>query len=310
MPASFVVGAKRVFDSTAPRFVVVAGNEPELRKRIIDDYKSRDKVQVDVVCGSGLRNDVADNAAFLPAIIPSYTKIVIVNGDKVENWDWLPVWFNKVKRMQIVVETADAKLARFLEKKANTRGLVIGCSAPTGAAGRTKMVALLKEWYGCTTTQLNLLLHRNNWNISECMQLLDKLALLNLPLSSDIVDSVGVVHDPYRKFIEHLTDGNTSEACTLIPNVHYNSVVPLVGEVSTWLNDLCKVKFAQTPMKTVYELTRETGLDKDRVETLQRQARRYDLRRINKLSLLLAGLGQDLARGHTDGILELMVSSW
>ena len=308
MPASFVSGVKKVLADAEPRFLVLTGDEPELRNKLVGHISSRNTTEFVLFRAP---HDISFDAFLLPVLARKTCTLYISerDGRKITDWDWLPKWFKQAKSNRIVVE-ANPNLAKFLERKANTRGLVIDCSAPTGPSNRHACVEILRGWYGHTNTQLNLLLTRNNWQISPCIQLLDKLKLMRLPLSSETADYYGVVFNPVESFVKHMTENQPYNAMTLIPRLSDDGKVAAFEQLSQWLDKMVRVKLGSTPMKTLYDLSREVGLPKAEVELLQKQSKKFEFKRINKLSLALAATSKDLAKGYRDGVLEVLVTSW
>jgi hypothetical protein len=306
MSSSFVVAAAKVLDGIEPRFVVLAGDEYELKRKLLNAFTSRGTELVSLYDPSSVATE-----CFLAPYRPSKEKIIFVHcADEVESWDWLPIWFNKVKRTKLVVLANNADTVTTLETRANTRGLIIDCEAPSGAGGQMKLAKMISGWYGQSQTQVNLLLVKSGWKISPCLQLLNKLELLNLPLSSETVLQIGVVFDPVEDFIEALTDSNSSLAMSVLPKVSPELCRDILVRLSSWLDRMVRVKLSHAPMKSVHDVANEVGETRIEVERLQKQARKFTVERINRLALALAGTDRELAAGYRNGVLESMVSKW
>ena len=131
-----------------------------------------------------------------------------------------------------------------------------------------------------------------------------------MKLDSDTLTRVGIVHPPYVQFVEAITEDHPATAMALIPKLTEEDLLRIPGELSAWLDKLCRVKFSVVRMKSVHEIAREVGEDKATVESLQRQVRKYELPRINQLALTISSTDKALSQGYRDGVLELMVSNW
>lgn len=306
MSSSFVVGARKIFDATEPRFVVLAGDEHELKNKLLKEIASRD---VELVRLTDSRT--ASTECFLAPYRSSKEKIVVLHKtDDVTSWDWLPIWFNKVKRTKLVLLTTNAETAEMLGTRAGSRGMVVDCVAPTGSAGQMKLVKMIAGWYGQSQTQVNLLLAKNGWKVSPVLQLLEKLKLLNQPLTSDTAMTLGLVYDPATEFIDALAESNSAAAMGVVHKVHPDFYAEILVRLSRWLDRMARVKLSQSPMKKSYEIASEVGESIAEVERLQRQGRKFTVDRIARLTLALAGTDKELAAGYRDGVLEMLVEKW
>lgn len=305
MSASFVAGAKKIFAAAEPRFVVLYGDEYELRTKLTESIYARNYEVYAYESGSFRSID-----AFTPALRQSKQKLIhITEATRVDSWDWLPPWFNKVKNARLLIETGDAVLAEKLGHKANTRGLAIKCSAPTTVSSQDKLLKMIANWYPhFSTSQINLMLNKNDWKASECLQLMERLTLLNLPLNSDTMMMLGFNFNPDEEFIAALQENHTSRALTVASRVNNGSKA--VKALSAWLDSLARVKFASGFMKSSHELAREVGESRSAVELLQKQSRKFDLTKINRAALALANADRDYAKGYINGTLEMLVNSW
>lgn len=308
VPTSFAVGAKKILAGTEPRFVVLTGNEYGLRQALVRDFQH---VRGHAAPVSGSDNGLLSLEVFLQSGVQSQGRSIrIHNPDGCSSWDWLPIWFNKVKNTRIIVDGAGTDTARNLEQRANTRGIVIDCNAPVSERPRNTLVKFLSSRYSQSPTQVNLLLNKNNWKVTECMQLLDKLALLNMALTSDTISKLGVAHSAPEEFIDALTANDTALALTVIPRLPSSDWAAVIERLSSWLDKLSRIKCAQGYMKSANDVAFEVGESKDTAEKLIKQGRRYDLNKINKIALALAAADRDLLNGYRNGVLEVLVSKW
>lgn len=230
--------------------------------------------------------------------------------DSAQSWEWLPIWFNKAKNIRIVIDGAAPKTATTLERIANTRGLVIDCSAPTGSGGRYKFAKFVAGTYGQNVSAVNLLLHKTDWQLHPSLELLEKLALLNQPLTSATMERIGVVIDAREQIVKELSGDNAAQAMATIPHLAVHEYTDVLAQLSSWLDKLVKVKGAVTFMKDVNKLAFEVGEPRKETETLMWQSRRFDYDRINKIALSLASADRELSRGNTTGVMEALISRW
>ncbi len=308
MPASFPVGFSKVEAGTQPRFTIVSGNEPELEKRIVGAFSSHTANHYTVDASDSV---LLQTYAFTQGHRTTRdTFICVQNTDRCREWDWLPKWFNQVKRTKLLLLGSSVSLVSKLTRVANTRGMVIDTTAPKGEAARNKLLKTINGWYGQSPTQLNLLLNKNDWCISPCLQLLDKLALLQLPLTSDTIMRMGVVSHPAEQMFSFLTNDNAAQAMTVIQRMQPADYRVLVNNLSDWIDKLARVKCSQGYMKSVNDIAFETGIDRHDIEQINRTGRKFDLLRINRLSLAVAAADREITRGNYAGVLEVMTSKW
>lgn len=304
MFSSFTTGYAKLAANADPRVVVLYGDEAALKQKIEAliysrkyEFETYTDGPVDIFCS-------------VESLRQSRKRHITIDASKVQGWDWLPASLNKVPSTRMLVHTDSHKVASLLQATTKSRGLVVHCTAPTGVAGRNKLVEVFKSWYGFSTSQILVFLNKYHWKLTPCIQAMDKLALLGIELTSTTAQLIDVCENPLDSFVWALQNQKRPLALKSLLKMSPDSYQDAVYTLSRWLDDVAQVKLSRGFMKPVREVALELGKSPRVVEELFKHTGRYDLNAISRATLSLANADSALSKGCVDGVMELLVETW
>lgn len=189
------------------------------------------------------------------------------------------------------------------------RGRFVVCSAPSTETARKSVITMLAARYGASRVQLDQLLTFTGWRVDPALEILQKLELLQAPLTMDLARLLGVSMTDTR-FETALKNGERSKAVSSAHLIHPNEVPSVFDRCEHWLAQIARVSRSIKAGQTTNEIANAIGTDWGLAIKLSEWAGRYDVSAVNRATFALANAERDWFKGAREGVLEVMAASW
>jgi hypothetical protein len=325
------------------RLTYAAGVEAKLREGVVRAIREEDAELVTVWAGTDDQEVWAELNTH--PMRQSQTKIVTVrNAHRIKDWSLLDSWLRDMRTVKCVMESGVPEFSLPLARKQkfcprehsgpvnvqsfksgkvkrtcsvcdtakdmlSKRGRLVVCQPPTTDAARKAFVTMLSQKHHASRVQVEQLLSHTGWRIDPALEVLQKLELLQAPLTMDLVQLLGVSVEDTR-FEVALKSGDRGKAVSNAHLVHPSEVPNVLNRCEHWLSQIARVSRSLKAGQTTSEIANAIGADWGWAMKLSESAGRYDVAAVNRATMALANAERDWYRGARTGVLEVMGASW
>lgn len=305
MPTSFVTGYRGAENHSEPRFFMACGSVTRLRDKLVATALERENIEVHEHWDTDIWLDM-----FTVSDRQSRTKVIVVHNAHEIKWANLPLWLDKCKDMRLVLESPSTALGERLSKIVKTRGMIVDCEAPESEGKQGKMLDLLSSWFGFSTTKIKLLLHRIEWDLNAGLDLMTKVALLNLDLTSDVVQQLGYTVDNRAKFEYYLQRQKKADALFHSRKIDTAEIPAILQSLGDWIELVGRLSQVTSYYKAPREIATQIDSTAKFVQDNLVLAKKYNIPALNRASIALANADKDYSRGTRAGVLDVLTACW